>query len=317
MIGSLGAEARSVVALAALLVRGAIGRDDRVSVHRRAQRHRQFWIDAARLVDLPTRRVGNAGLEITLHRGSPEEQVGIEMSDTGHALTGAPEDDESDDGMSVYDVLDRGDVPVVRRRPFTIATMSAAARFLDGAPGLCVVQAVERSVIDQGVGFDVGDARTLRVAAAAAAAAAVAHEVRGVHGRSRPWPGRLAAGLRDLSHVPLVIRHQVQGEVYRLLFLDGALLDVVQRAASTTASDESCLPAGHLISPRTVEVGARAAAVVRDRLVGVDVVIESGLDDAGGRVLEIDTVPKLDVHYHGKPGAVDVARIVLERLARQ
>lgn len=314
-IGSLGAEARSVVALAVLLVRGWLFRADRASAQRRVRRHRQFWIDAARAIDLPTRLIGDAGLEITLNYGSPEQLV-IEVSDSGHVLSEAPEIGEPDDEVSDYDLLAEEGVPVVKRRPFTIATMSTAARFLDGAPGSCVVKSVEESLTGHGAGSDVRDGRTLRIAGAAAAAAAIAHEVRGARNQSRSWPGRLAAGLRDLSFVPLVIRHQVQGKVYRLLYLDGDLIDAVQWAGPTTASDGPCLPARHLVSPSTVELGIRAAAVVGDRLVGIDVVVDPGLDHAGGYVLEIDRVPRLDLHYHGMPGAMDVARTVLERLAQ-
>jgi hypothetical protein len=315
-IGSLGAEARSVVALAVLLVRGWFSRADRAFVQRRVRRHRQFWIDAARVIDLPTRLIGEAGLEISLNHRSPEEQLVIQVSDVGHVLPGTPEFREPDDEESVYDLLAAEGVPVVTRRFFTIATMSAAARFLDGALGSCIVTHVEEPLTGHRATPDVGDARTLRIAAATAAAAAVAREVRGARHGSRSWPGRMIAGLRDLSAVPLVIRPYVRGEVFRLLYLDEELIDAVRRAAPAAAGDELCLPARHLVSPSVVELGTRAAAAVGVRLIGVDVVVDPGPDHAGGFVLAIDRFPRLDLHYHGMPGAVDVARTVLERLAQ-
>ncbi len=36
---------------------------------------------------------------------------------------------------------------------------------------------------------------------------------------------------------------------------------------------------------------------------------------AGGVVLEVNTTPGLAYHYHGNPGGVDVATVVLARLA--
>lgn len=240
----------------------------------------------------------------------------IEVSDSGRLLLNAPDLGERGEGERVYDLLTESGVPVVNRRRFTIATMSSAARFLDSASGSCVVKRAEESLTGGAPTSDVRDSRTLRIAAAAAAAAAVAQQIGGVRNPPRSWPGRLIAGLRDLSAVPLVIRQEVRGEAYRLLYLDGELVDVVQRAASSSGTNRICLPARHLVSPGTVELGARAAAVVGGRLVGVDVVVDSGLDHAGGRVVDVDTIPRLDLHYHGMSGAVDVARVVLERLAQ-
>jgi D-alanine-D-alanine ligase-like ATP-grasp enzyme len=53
-------------------------------------------------------------------------------------------------------------------------------------------------------------------------------------------------------------------------------------------------------------------------LVGVDVITTDPgrpLADVGGVVLEVNTTPGLSYHYHGNPGGVDVATVVLARLA--
>ena len=184
--------------------------------------------------------------------------------------------------------------------------------------------------------------------------------------------------------MPLLIERQVTGEDYRLLYLDGVLVDAVHRMSPTlvgdgrstvaelvgelnarrldraedrgesivgidtdlirtlalqslttssvpeagravrlkTAVNDNALddnrPARHLLHPDTVELGARAAAAVGARLVGVDVITSDPgvpLAAAGGCVLEVNTTPGFAFHYHGRDGAVDVARVVLERLA--
>ncbi len=282
----------------------------------RVRRHRRLWIDAARARDLPSRLVGEAGLQITLNHGEAGERLVLDVSDSGYTLDEATAVGDSDTETLIYDLIAEAGVPVVPYRPFTIATLSAAARFLDGAPGSCVVKPLEESVLRIGATSDVRDARALRITAATAAAAVVAGEVRDGRGRSRSRLGRLVAGLRDLSGVPLVIRHKVPGEVYRLLYLDGELIDAVQRTGGMAASGEVCRPARHLVGPSIVELGARAAAVVGDRLIGVDVVTGQGPDHPSGCVLEIDRIPRLGLHDHGMPGAVDAARLVLEKLAQ-
>lgn len=372
--GSLRTQLRSAAALAGLLVEGQLSRTRRASRRRRDCRYLQFWIDAARTLDLPTRRVGD-GLEIAL-----SESV-IEVHRSANTLESPEVLDRAGDKALVYGLLAERGIPVTEHRSFTLATLPDAAAFVAGSPGPCVVKPARDTSAGHGVTTNVSDARSLR-AAAAAAAAAGARAARGSrHGSA---PGRLRAKFAELRTVPLLVERQVTGEDYRLLYLDGVLVDAVHRMSPTvvgdgersvaeiiaeinahrlahaddrgesvvaldtdltrtlslqsltpssvpeagrvvrlkTAVNDNALddnrPARHLLHPETIELGARAAGAIGGRLVGVDVVTaEPGLPLAvsGGCVLEVNTTPGFAFHYHGKPGAVDVARVVLERLA--
>jgi len=48
---------------------------------------------------------------------------------------------------------------------------------------------------------------------------------------------RLARMVTDVHRVPLLIEHQVAGENYRLLYLDGVLIDAIRRGSPTLAGD--------------------------------------------------------------------------------
>lgn len=373
--GSLRTNARGVVALTGLLVEGRLSRSGRASKVRRDRRYLQFWIDAARSLGLPTRRVGD-GLEIALD-GSV-----IEVHRCANTLDSQEVLDRAGDKALVHRLLAERGVPVAEHRSFTLDTLSAAAEFVAASPGPCVVKPARDTSAGHGVTTNVTDARSLR-AAAAAAAAAGARAGRG--SRRGSVPARLRAKLAELRSVPLLVERQIPGDDYRLLYLDGELVDAVHRMAPTVVGDgertvaqivaevnaerlehaddrgESAValdtdlvrtlslqsltmssvpeagrvvrlkttvndnalhdnrPARHLLHPETIELGARAARAVGARLVGVDVVTaEPGLplEASGGCVLEVNTTPGFAFHYHGRPGAVDVARVVLERLAR-
>jgi cyanophycin synthetase len=371
--GSLRADVRGVAELAGLLVAGRYSADRRASKVARDRRYLQFWIDAARALDLPTRRVGE-GLEIALDGGTIEVHRSANTLDSQEVL------DRAGDKALVHRLLAGSGVAVTEHRSFTLATLSDAAEFL-AAGGRCVVKPARDTSAGHGVTTNVTDARSLR-AAAASAAAAGARAARS--SRTGSLASRLPAKFAELRSVPLLIERQVTGEDYRLLYLDGVLVDAVHRGSPTIVGDgertvaaivadlnaqrldragdhaesileldtdlvrtlalQSLTPssvpergrvvrlkttandnalddnhaARHLLHPDVVEQGARAAVAVGARLVGVDVITsDPGLPLAvtGGCVLEVNTTPGFAFHYHGGPGAVDVARVVLERLA--
>ncbi|WP_300016100.1 hypothetical protein [Pseudonocardia sp.] len=373
--GSKAANARGVAELARLLVAGRVSPDRRASTRARDRHYRQFWIDAARALELPTRRVGD-GLEIALDGGTIEVHRAANTLDPQDVL------DRAGDKALVHRLLAARGVPITEHRSFTLATLSDAAEFLAAADGPCVVKPSRDTSAGNGVTTNVGDARGLRAAAAAAAAAGA---LAARNSRSGSPATRLRAKFAELRSVPLLIERQVTGEDYRLLYLDGVLVDAVHRMAPTVVGDgahtvaqivarlnarrlrhaddrgESTVSldtdlvrtlglqsltlasvpeagrvvrlkttvngnalddnrsARHLLHPDVVEQGALAASAVGARLVGVDVVTSDPglpLADTGGCVLEVNTTPGFAFHYHGGDGAVDVARVVLERLAR-
>ncbi|GAA2564187.1 hypothetical protein [Pseudonocardia hydrocarbonoxydans] len=372
--GSLRTNVRSAAMLAGLLVDGQLSRSRRASKVRRDRRYLQFWIDAARTLELPTRYVDDR-LAIALDGSLIEVRRAANTLDTQEVL------DRAGDKTLVYRILAEHGVPVTGHRSFTLATLSAAAQFVAASPVPCVVKPARDTSAGHGVTTNVTDTRSLRAAAAAAAAAGARAARDSRHGS---LPARLRAKFAELRSVPLLVERQVPGEDYRLLYLDGVLVDAVHRMAPTlvgdgertvaaivaginaerlaraddraesvvaldsdlirtlalqslttssvpaagrvvrlkTAVNDNALddnrPARHLLHPETIELGARAARAVGARLVGVDVVTaDPGLPLAasGGCVLEVNTTPGFAFHYHGRPGGIDVARVVLERLA--
>ena len=72
------------------------------------------------------------------------------------------------------------------------------------------------------------------------------------------------------------------------------------------------------LCPALVAEGARTAAAIAARLVGVDVITPDptvALAEAGGKVIEVNATPGYYYHYLRKGPGVPVAVMVLERLA--
>lgn len=308
-IGSPSAELRSAALLVGLLARRRVSPSERASRRRRERRERRIWIDAANRLGLGTRRVRGRGLEIELpsHAGVGPSSMTVCWSGRGSRLPG--DTDRADDRDQVYAVLAEHGVPVPEHRDFSIATLSRAATFVDLADGACVVRSAGRSAAGDPVGAHVVDSRSLRRAAAAAAA----HAVGGVDAGSAT---SLLSRLRLLSSTPLVVQRHVEGDVFSVLHLDGELIDVVQRVTPDGTAEVSHRPAGNLLATDVVEMTARAATAVGGRLVAVEVVVPAGgpSDDAGATVVDA-AARGLAHHYHGMPGGVDVARVILERLS--
>jgi cyanophycin synthetase len=109
----------------------------------------------------------------------------------------------------VYRLLEENGLPVPRHRAFTLADLGAAADFLDGAGRDCVVKPAAGTGGGQAVTTGVRTRWQLARAAWAACA-----------------PGGSA-----------VIEEQAEGRNYRLLYLDGRLLDAVVRHPPAVTGD--------------------------------------------------------------------------------
>jgi D-alanine-D-alanine ligase-like ATP-grasp enzyme len=366
------AHARAARELATLLLQGRSATARRTA-RRRDEFHRQLWLDAAAALELPTRRVGT-DLEIAIGART------VVMGRSTCSLESDSALERAGDKALVHRLLGERGVPVAPHRVFTLDTLAEAEAFLAAAPDACVVKPAQDTSGGRGVTTGVRDRDALLRAAATAAAAG---SRAGRRTRGGALPVRLLAKLGDLRHVPLLIEHQIAGDNYRLLYLDGELIDAVCRPVpyvvgdgrtpirelidransvrtaaagergelvvhrdadlvntlagqsltlasvpadgvavrlKTTVNEGSVAdhqPARAILCAEIVEQGAQAAAAVRARLAGVDVVAtDPGLPLAtsGGCVLEVNTTPGLAFHHHGRPGAVDVARVVLERL---
>jgi glutathione synthase/RimK-type ligase-like ATP-grasp enzyme len=69
------------------------------------------------------------------------------------------------------------------------------------------------------------------------------------------------------------------------------------------------------VSEGIIAAGRRAAEVIGARLVGIDIMtpdIRSGLEEAGGKILEVNTTPGLHLHYFTRGGACRVAVPILK-----
>jgi glutathione synthase/RimK-type ligase-like ATP-grasp enzyme len=178
----------------------------------------------------------------------------------------------------------------------------------------------------------------------------------------------------------LLVEEQVKGDVIRLLYLDGRLLDAVRRGSPTVLGDgkssisqlvvalnQMRVDAGYRLaqstikhdmemertlggqnlswrsvpakgervtlktvindnmadenesvadqlSESTIAAGCRAAELIGARLAGVDVItpnIRQGLEEAGGKILEINTTPGYHYHYFKRDGVCRVAVPIL------
>jgi D-alanine-D-alanine ligase-like ATP-grasp enzyme len=109
----------------------------------------------------------------------------------------------------VYRLLTLHGLPVPRHAEFTLDSLHAALEFRRGLEGDCVVKPAQ--------GTGAGDGVTTGI-------------------RSR-WKLTLAACAAAVFGPRLLIEEQIPGETYRLLYLDGRLLDAVVRRAPTVAGD--------------------------------------------------------------------------------
>lgn len=109
----------------------------------------------------------------------------------------------------VHKLLAREGLPIPRYAEFTLNDMQEARAFLTEARGACVVKPARNTGAGQGVMPGIRSASQLVRAAAAAAA----------HGGN------------------VLIEEQVEGDNYRLLYLDGRLVDAILRKPPTVTGD--------------------------------------------------------------------------------
>ena len=109
----------------------------------------------------------------------------------------------------VYRLLSEAGIPVPRHREFTLATFATATKFLRCAGGPCVVKPAKDTGAGHGVTTGISNSYQLIKASAAAAA----------HGSE------------------LLIEEQIAGESFRLLYLDGQLLDAIRRTSPSVVAD--------------------------------------------------------------------------------
>jgi cyanophycin synthetase len=255
----------------------------------------------------------------------------------------------------IYGLLNRDGLRTPRYAVFDLADMRPAVALLQAVGGDCVVKPGSGSGGGRGVTTGV---------------------------RTR-WQLARAAHAASLFSDDLLIEEQVSGDNYRLLYLDGRLIDAVLRQPPRVTADgrsavlrlvqainaerlargselahglltidldmkrtlakqgytlASVPPAGVVVTLKTainenagpdnvtaldrlgaplIEEGAKAAALARVRLAGVDVITQDprgSLRESGGVILEVNTPPGYFWHYHKCDGAFPLGVHVLKHL---
>jgi cyanophycin synthetase len=255
----------------------------------------------------------------------------------------------------IYRLLKQHDLRTPRYAEFAIHDMRPAVALLETVRGDCVVKP----------GSGTGGGRGITT---------------GIRTR---WQLARAAFAASLFSDDLLIEEQIAGNNYRLLYLDGKLLDaVVRQPPDVTADGRSSVlrlvqgvnaerlecgpklahglltidldmkrtlakqgytlasvpPAGTVLTLKTainenagpdnvtatgqlgealIEEGARAAALARVRLAGVDIITRDpgvSLKESGGVILEVNTPPGYYWHYNKREGAFPLAVHVLKAL---
>ena len=163
--------------------------------------YNELWSNAARELGADMEDLGSVLLELRSATAVARVREEIVQLDDPHAA------ERSFDKPLVHRLLRGAEVPVPQYLEVRPRGDRAAKIFLDGGP--CVVKPARGTGVGAGVTRGVETGRQLRRALLGAAA----------------WGGGV------------LLERQIEGEVYRLLFLDGELLDVIRRRPPHVTGD--------------------------------------------------------------------------------
>lgn len=267
-------------------IRAKLSRAERALRARRDAYHQDLWLAAAEKRGLVARRAG--GSEVAVELGDRT----LRISRTGSSIEDAVALEQAGDKALVSQRLAARGIPVPASVRATLTDLAAAEEFL-ARVGCCVVKPAQDTSAGRGVTTSVQDVETLHTAAVAAAAAG-ARAARGSRTGSRL--GRLRAKFGEAAVVPLLVEQHVEGDNYRLLYLDGELIDAVRRAVPTVVGngrDSLRTLIGHSAQQRAtdpVEQGGAVITIDDDlrttlRLAGLDLTSVP----ADGEVVELKT----------------------------
>lgn len=210
------------------VVRARLSRSQRAARGNHAAHYHALWAAAAAQVGAATSPGPGGTLEVAL----PSRTVLVRGT---HCSVDTPEVLRlAGDKERVAQLLAEQGLPTPHGIVVDLLDLAAADEFLRATPGPCVVKPARDTAAGRGVTTGVRTSRDLRRAAAAAAAAGV----RGTVATRTGGPARrIAALLAGLARVPLLVEHQVPGANYRLLYLDGELVDAIRREPPTVVGD--------------------------------------------------------------------------------
>ena len=188
----------AALARSVLLRRGA-----GIGPRARAELYRRIWEEAARELGGELRVLPDGFFEVRLGER-------ITLMREHHVMLDHPASvDLSRSKALVHQLLSENGLPVPDFREFDIDQLTPAIEFLQSVDGPCVIKPARDSAGGDGVTTNVRTPRDLRRAA-------------------------LAASLVSRN---VLIERQIPGDVYRLLYLDGILLDALRRRPPTVVGD--------------------------------------------------------------------------------
>ena len=226
---AIGLRGRAAGRMVATVVRQRMSRSARRERERRDAFYRGIWLVAAANLGLDAHAVGGSCVEIDLGGEVLRMSRGTTSLETTEAFGRAG------DKPLIHRLLSEAGIPVPDHRVTTLRTLAGVEPFVAASSG-CVVKPALDGSGGRGVTTQVRTPDDLRRAAVAAAAAAGrASRSSGQTGRN--VIGRIAAKLGELGELPLLVEEQVPGDNYRLLFLDGLLVDAVKRAQPVVVGD--------------------------------------------------------------------------------
>ena len=329
----------------ALRAKGMMGKtreEAREAKSHRAKFYEDVWREAAGELGATVEMLSNGILEI--RRGGVSTKVHNNFTPLDDPVTLQV----SLNKPLVHRILRRHQLPTPGHVEFSLNTLGKAYEFLADHPA-CVVKPADGTAGGDGVTTGIETRRQV-----------------------------LSAAVRAAGYSPkLLIEEEVQGNTIRLLYLDGALLDAIQRNPPTVLGDGKAdisqlvqklnrrrLNAGYKlaqvtlncdldmrrtlarqglslrstpcdgqrvvlkrvvndnmadenvsvvdqVSESVVAAARRGADLIGGKLVGVDIIttdIGKTLEEAGGKIIEINTTPGLHYHYfkQGEPSRVAV-----------
>jgi D-alanine-D-alanine ligase-like ATP-grasp enzyme len=225
--------------------------DTRLALEHRSRFYTELWRDAASQLGASIEGLGNEILEIRLGQYSTRVQQTTTASD--HAIAGLVAGNKP----VVHRLLAKRQLRTPTYCEFTLNEIAKAAAFVESSASKCVVKPVSAG---GGQGVTTGVIGSFDLIRAAARAA--------VHGRD------------------LMVEQQVPGDVYRLLYFDGVLMDAVLRRPSTVIADGKST-VRELIRLEN-EARLKAGPNLANALIAIDMDVRSTLANQG---LTLSSVP--------------------------
>ncbi len=226
--------------------------DTRLALEHRSRFYAELWHDAASQLGASVESLGNEVLEIRLG----QERTRVRQNAT--AIEAFIAVIVAQNKPLVHRLLAKRGLQTPAYCEFTLNEIAKAIDFVERAPGKCVVKPANGS---GGEGVTTGVRSSFNLLHAAASAA-----VRGPE---------------------LLVEHQVRGELYRLLYLDGKLLDAVLRRQPTVIADgrSTVRELIRIENDNRLKAGAALAHV----LIAIDMDVHNTLSEQG---LTLSSVPK-------------------------